>query len=196
MTRKSSLRIAGYILFFLFFTLVFTVVNFPRENLTGTVNGWLSRASNKALSVAEASPSLPLSVRLSGVSLDTEGNRQVLGDAVVSLDFLAFLAGERSVTVRFSGPLGSSRFRVRSGEDGWGVEVKSLTADLGALPFTEGIPFTIDGMAGVSGNLHTKDPSGKLLDGDGKVTGKGIEIKEGLLEPLGLFQAYSRHTFP
>jgi len=186
MTRKTSLRIAGYILFFLFFTLVFTVLNYPRENLTGMVNQWLSESSNDMLSVKEAYPVLPLSVRLSEVSLDSGGSRQILGRALVSPDFTAFLTGKNGFVVRFNGPWGSTRFRLVSDEDGWGIRVGSLQADLGSLPYLENGPFSMEGVIEGSGNLRVKSPSGNRIDGEGRISGEGIQIKSGLLEPLGL----------
>jgi type II secretion system protein N len=186
MTRKTALRTVGYVLFFFFLTAVFTVLNFPTENLTATVNGWLSETVDPALSAGEVSTVFPLSLDLRDISVDGGKNRQILGEALVSLDFPAFLKGDKGLKVKFEGPWGSSRFRVRSEGEGWGIEVGSLTARLGALPFLEEIPFKVEGTAEARGSLRAGNPSGKLIDGEGRITGKGIQLAEGLLEPFGL----------
>jgi type II secretion system protein N len=186
MTRKAALRTAGYISFFLFFTLVFTALNFPRENLTGAVNRYLSRMSKGALSVQEAAPALPFSVRVSEVSLVSDGERQVLGSGLLSPDLRALLAGKKGVVAGFEGAWGSSRFRVRSGKDGWRVGLKSLVVDLSVFPLAENLPISLSGNARMSGVLNTEGSSDQLLNGNGTVTGEDIQVAGGFLDTLGL----------
>jgi len=187
MNRKSSLRYVGYILCFLFFTLLFAVINFPQEKLTSWVNGQLLDASKGALRVEAASPSFPFSLKLRDVSLDMGKDQVVLGDAVVSPSLIRLLSGGKGARVRFSGPWGSSRFSLRSGKAKWAVEVESFGADLGNFSLPDDVPYRLKGAAKVEGNLRGENgSSGKMLDGQGELHGEGIQIAGGLLETIGL----------
>ena len=73
MNRSVLPRLVGYVLFALCLTVVFTVLNFPGENLTTAVNGMLARSSNGALTVEAASIRFP---KARGAALHPPGWRR------------------------------------------------------------------------------------------------------------------------
>jgi type II secretion system protein N len=186
MSRKALLPAAGYILFFLCLTLVFSVLNYPKENLTGAVNGWLSEVSDRTIRVESASLKLPLSMKLENVVLDIGENGQILGDAVISPGVLAFLTGKRSIKGKLEGPWGVSRFRARISGDSWSLNVGSLEMDLSEAPLVDDLPFEFDGDVKASLELEMADPSNDLVDGRGRLSGTGMEVQGDLLEALDL----------
>jgi len=187
MNRKGSLRYLGYILWFLFFTLLFAVINFPPENLTSWVNGQLQAASDGVLRVEKASPYFPVSLKMRDVSIYMGDDQVVLGDAVVTPSLIRLFTGGQGARVRISGPWGSSRLSLRSGGEKWGVEVGSFEADLGNIPLPDDVPYRMSGSARMEGNLlGGRGSSEKTLDGQGEIRGEGIRISGGLLQVAGL----------
>jgi len=186
MNRKTFFRLAGYALFFIILTLVFCIVNYPGENLTRTVNGWLSGATGDAVSVRNVSFSPPLSLKLGGVAVDMGKDRRMLGDVRVAPVWLPMLTGNRAASGKLVGPWASSRFVVRSRGEGWGVKVDPLKVSLEALPLPEDAPLKLRGTAAAVLELDFEDPENIQLQGQGHITGTDIEVFGGILEPLGL----------
>jgi type II secretion system protein N len=186
MNRKPFLRLAGYILFFLCLTLVFSFLNYPRENLTGSVNGWLSEVSDQSLSVRNVSFRIPLSLKLGDIAVDMGKNRIVLGDAVVTPLLLPLLTGKKAFDVRLDGPWASSRFEFRTREDGWKLDVDFIKAELDTLPLSEGLPFELVGGAEAVLEIDIQDSSDIRLEGQGQFSGKDIQASGGVLEVVGL----------
>lgn len=186
MNRKSFLRFSGYIIWFFLLTLLFAVVNFPRDNLTSWVNGRLTLWTDEIIKCREASLALPFSLRLRGVTLDPGTDPVVLGDAVISPSLPSFLTGGKGASVRISGIWGTSKIKMRTARGKWRVELTSLEADLGKAPLPEGLPYRVAGVAAVQGNLQGEGGSSQDLSGQGEIRGEGIEISGSLLEAVDL----------
>jgi type II secretion system protein N len=186
MKGKTYLGSAGYILFFLCLTVVFSIMVYPRENLTHAVNGWLSEVSGQALRVGEVSFKPLVSLKLGDIVLDAGKERKVLGDAVVSPLFRALLTGKKAVSGKLDGPWASSRFKVQARQDGWSLDVDSLEVVLDTLPLPEDLPLKLEGNAEAVLEIDVPDPSNIRLQGQGQVTGTDIRALGGALEALGL----------
>ena len=187
MNRKTSYRLAGYFLWFLLLTLFFALVNFPREYLTSWTNTQLSRATDGAIRVEEASLKFPLSMKLSGVSFDSGAEDLPLGDAVVSPSLVKFLTGGKGAATRIEGQWGAGWVRMALAKEKWAIDLGSVEADLAGLPLPERVQYRFKGEARAAGSLREGGgPSGKALSGQGELRGEGIEIAGGLLETLGL----------
>jgi type II secretion system protein N len=187
MNRKTSLRFTGYIIWFFSLTLLFAVVNFPRENLTSWVNVRLASATDGVLQTAQASTLLPLSLKMRGLSLETEAGPVTVGDAVVTPNIFSFLTGGKGISVRLTGPWGSSRARLRAGKENWGVQVGSFEADLGNFPLPQSVPYSLQGTARATLDLTGGNGSSeKKMEGQGEISGQEMELAGGILETLGL----------
>jgi|GEM_PF-5991265 len=186
MNRKSVLRLSGYLIWFLLLTLLFAVVNLPRDNFTSWVNGRLSLWTDETIRCREASLALPFSLRLKGVTLEPGTDPVVIGDAVIAPSVLSFLAGGKGASVRISGIWGTSRIKMRSGKEKWKFELTSFEADLGRAPLPETLPYRVAGAATILGSLQGEGDSAQTLSGQGEIRGEGIEISGSLLEAVDL----------
>lgn len=186
MNRKASLRLTGYVLFFICLTVVFSILNYPQKNLTAALNRQLSDISNGSLHVREVSLRPLLSLKLWGIAVDMREGRQVLGDAVVSPLLFPFLTGKKALRGKLDGHWATSRFKAGYQDGGWNLDVDSLKVKLDALPFPQVLPLELSGAVEANLELNVPDTSDIQMEGQGQITGTDIQASGELLEPLGL----------
>jgi type II secretion system protein N len=187
MNRQAVLRSIVYVVLFLFFTLLFMLLNYPSERLTDQVNGLLLGASKGTVHVESVRFKPPLSLEMGKVLLQVDQRSVDMGRAVVGMRFLSFLSGKKGANVNIENPwLNSSLIIVSSGK-GWDLEARWVDLDLSELP--EDImpfPLSLKGKVGVSLNLLSADASKGVSSGAVRVTSEPIAMSGDLLETLGL----------
>lgn len=187
MNRQTVLRSIVYVAFFIFFTFLFTLTNYPSGRLTYQVNGWILAASNGTVSVEHARVKLPLSLEVGGVTLNVGQGKSVdMGKGVVGLRLLSLLSGKRGADMRLENPWLKSSLGIVSSGEGWDLDVRSMEIDLSRLP--EDImtfPLRLKGKVGVSLNLLSEDPSRGISRGEVRLTSGPIEMSGDILQTLG-----------
>jgi type II secretion system protein N len=188
MNRPAVVRSTVYVALFLFFTILFMPVNYPSERLTGQVNGWMSAASNGALTIGNARIKPPLSLKLENVTLEAGQGRSLdVGEVVIGLRLLGLLSGKKGADVRLENPWLNSRLTVISSGDSWHLDIRSMEIDLSELPDDiMALPLDLDGKINLSLDLQTDDPAQGVSSGEIRITSGPIEVGGELLETLGL----------
>ena len=186
MNRQAVLHTVAYTVLFIFFTLLFVLVNYPSERLTDQVNGWFLAASQGTVSVGNARIKSPFSLAVEEITLDV-GQRSVdLGRGVVGVRILGLLSGKKGADVRLENPWLNSNWTFVTSGEGWDLDVRSMEINLSEIPDDIlPLPLRLDGKVDVSLNLLSDDSSQGISSGEVRVTSGPIEIGGDLLESLG-----------
>ena len=187
MNRQAILRSIVYVVLFLFFTLLFMLLNYPSERLTDQVNGLLFAASEGAVYVENVSFKPPLSLEVGKITLDVGQGSVDMGRAVVGMRFLSLLSGNKGANVRLENPWLDSSLTVVSSREGWDLDARRIEIDLSELP-EDFMPFSLQlkGKVDLSLNLLSTDASKGVTSGAVRITSEPIEMSGDLLETLGL----------
>ena len=186
MNRKAALRYITYIAVFIFFTILFTVVNFPAQKTTLLINQTLAEISDGSITAEKAEFTLPFSLKVENIRLKMNRGPLDLGEAIVTPGLLALITGKKKADVRLQGPWIKSRFLVSSQGDGGAFVLRSMDIDLSRLPETGLLPFELSGKVEVTADLQTEDWAKGIFRGEARSTSGAIEADGGLLGALGL----------
>ena len=188
MNRKALLRITAYGLVLICFTMLFTVVNYPTEQLSAYVNSWIVSASEGAVTAGESRIRLPKALVVSDITLREGVPEPVnLGEAVIRPGILALLTGKKAADVRLLNPWLRLRSRAVSTADSLEIDVRDAEVDLAELPQDLlPVPLEISGKVRLSLYLLTDAPSPETFSGNVRISSDPIVITGNLLETLGL----------
>ena len=186
MNRKAALRYIIYIAVFIFFTILFIVVNFPAQKTTLLVNQILAEISDSSVTARKAEFILPFSLKVKDISVQVNKNPLDLGEAIVTPSLLALITGRKKADVRLQGPWIISRFLVSSQGDGGVFVLRSMDIDLSRLPETASLPFELSGNVEATAALQTEDWAKRIFSGEARSTSGAIVADGGLLGTFGL----------
>ena len=187
MNRQAVLRSIVYVVLFLFFVLLFMLLNYPSERLTDQVNGLLLTVSKGTVSVESVRFKPLLSLEVGEVTLKVGQGSVKMGRAVVGVRFLGLLSGNKGADVRLENSWLNSSLSIVSAGEGWDLDARRIELDLSELP-EDIMPFPVDlkGKIGVSLNLLSTDASKGVSSGAVRITSESIEMSGDLLETLGM----------
>jgi len=186
MNRKALYRILIYAAVFIFFTLIFLVINYPSEKLTDQVNAWILPASNGTLAAGNSRFKPLLSMEVSEITLELDHGSLGLGDAVVRPHIFKMLTGKMAADVNFSNPWLNSNFSAVSSGESLDLVMPDAVVDLSRLP--EDIfplPLELNGKIEISMELFSKDLSREISNGDARMISGPISVGGDLLKTLG-----------
>ena len=187
MKRQAVLHSAAYALLFVFFTFLFTLVNYPSAKLTSQVNRWVLEASDGALTVGSARIKSPLSLGIGGLVLKSYLGPLDLGSGAVRLRPLGLLLGKRGVDVRLENPWLDLNMTIVTSEDGWGLRVRSMELDLSRLPGEfMALPLDMEGKVEGAAELQSGDSAKEIGSGEARIDSGPIEVQGELLDVLGV----------
>ena len=166
MKSRNGIRFALYAAFFLLLTAVFVVFNFPMEKVTDRVNQELSAVSGGTAQVKSARFSLPLSIRLSDLTVVVNGSSLEIGDAFVTPHLRSLLGSSRGADVMFVGPWGKFPVSFSAQGDGWELSGVSDELEVSQFPGTDSLPVDINGRLSISTDLNYSP------EGRGSLSGK------------------------
>jgi type II secretion system protein N len=186
MNHKVALRYIIYLAVFIFFTLLFIVLNFPAERTTQLVNQTLAEISDSMVIAGKAEFTLPFSLKVEDISVQRNNNPLNLGEAIVTPSLLALITGRKKADVRLQGPWIVSRFLLSSQGDGGVFVVRSMDIDLSRLPETDSLPFELSGNIEATADLQSEDWAKGIFSGEARTTSGAIVADGGLLGTFGL----------
>lgn len=186
MKNLTGLRITAYLAFFLFLTVVFIILNFPMDMVADKVNGELSALSKGAAHVESVRFSLPMSLTLSDLTVDVNGQKLDVGEARVTPHLQSLVGSSRGADVVVSGPWGDLPLSLVIRNGGWDLSGGSDNIVLSLLPGADGLAVDIQGSLSAGTDLsYVSEGAGSLSGKVSLVLGDAV-VSGGVMEMFGI----------